>query len=92
MFGDLHIPIDQVTIAVIDVETTGLIAALGDRVCEIAVLRCQGGREVARFESLVNPERPISPGAARVNGLSDAMVRAALRFAEVLGTVEALVQ
>lgn len=92
MFGDLHIPIDQATIAVIDVETTGLTAAWGDRVCEIAVLRCQGGREVARFESLVNPERPISPSAARVNGLSDAMVRTAPRFAEVLGTVEALAQ
>lgn len=92
MFNDLDVPIEQAAVAIVDVETTGLVAALGDRVCEIAVLRCQSGHEVARFESLVNPERPISPGAARVNGLSDVVVARAPRFAEVIDAVEALAE
>jgi DNA polymerase III epsilon subunit family exonuclease len=90
MLRDLDMTIERAPVAIVDVETTGLMAAFGDRVCEIAVLRCERGQEVGRFESLVNPERRISPAAARVNGLSDALVGRAPRFAEVVGVVEAL--
>lgn len=64
-------PLNSVTFAVLDVETTGLNPFLGDRVCEIAVLRCQDGCERDRFHTLVNPRRPISPGAFAVNGIRD---------------------
>jgi DNA polymerase III subunit epsilon len=54
-----------------DFETTGLRAET-DRVVEIGAVRFEaGGRELARFESLVNPERPMSPGAQAVHGISD---------------------
>jgi len=71
------------TFAFLDVETTGLASWFGDRVCEIAIVRTKGDEIADTFQALVNPERPISPGASRVNGLTDDDVCAAPRFAEV---------
>src|SRR5207248_3758105 len=66
--------LDEVAFTFVDVETTGLDPATGDRVCEIALLRAQDGREIARFESLVHPQRPMHPGALSVHGITDAML------------------
>lgn len=71
------------TFAYLDVETTGLSPWFGDRICEIAVVRCEGNKVIETFNSLLNPERPISPGAAWVNGLKDSDLRAAPRFGDV---------
>ncbi len=86
----LHQPVDQVTFAVIDVETTGLDPALGHRLCEIAVVRGMGGQELATFSRRVNPERPVDPGARAVHGISDAELWAAPRFAEIAPAVRDL--
>ena len=57
-----------------DVETTGLNPAV-DRVVEFAAVRFDGsGRELGQFERLVNPGRPVSPGALAVHGLTDAFL------------------
>jgi DNA polymerase III epsilon subunit family exonuclease len=85
----MHILDDQ-TIVVVDVETTGLSAAYGDRVCEVGILRAQGDEILDTYQTLVNPQRPISPGASRVNGLRDEDVCQAPLFAEIAG--EALVR
>jgi DNA polymerase-3 subunit epsilon len=77
------------TLAFLDTETTGLSAWFGDRICEIAILRCQGEEIIDSFDTLVNPARPISPGAARVNGLTDAELAGASSFAEIAGQVTA---
>jgi DNA polymerase-3 subunit epsilon len=69
--------------AVVDVETTGLSPAFGDRVCEIAVVHAQGNKEKSTFATLINPGRPISPGAAAVNGITPAMVARAPAFQDV---------
>jgi DNA polymerase III epsilon subunit len=66
--------------AIVDVETTGLSPAFGDRVCEIAIVHSQGDQETSTFATLINPQRPISPGAAAVNGITDAMVAKAPLF------------
>ncbi len=76
-------PLDEVTFAVVDVETTGLNPHFGDRVCEIALLQCQGGIEMDRFHSLVNPQRPISPGAFAVNRIRDEDLVDAPVFADI---------
>jgi DNA polymerase-3 subunit epsilon len=80
------------TFAYLDVETTGLSPWFGDRICEIAVLRCEGDEVVDSFDSLLNPERLLSPGAARVNGLKDSDLKKALRFIDVAERVMALVR
>lgn len=55
----------------LDLETTGLSAAR-DRIVELAAVRFrETGETIDLFQSLVNPERPVSPGAYAVHGLSD---------------------
>lgn len=77
--------LDSQVLAVVDVETTGLSAAFGDRICEVGIVRAQGDTILDTFHSLVNPQRPLSPGAAQVNGLSDAELSLAPPFAEIAG-------
>ncbi|MGC9336334.1 MAG: exonuclease domain-containing protein, partial [Anaerolineae bacterium] len=54
--------------------------AYGDRVCEAACLLLRDGAEVGRFEALVDPGRPISPGAFRVNRITSEMLAGAPPF------------
>ena len=76
------------TLAFLDVETTGLSPWFGDRICEIAIARCQGDVILDTFDTLVNPERPISPGAARVNGLTGLDLVDAPLFAGIAAQVK----
>jgi DNA polymerase III subunit epsilon len=67
-----------------DLETTGLVAA-SDRVVEFGAVRFEAsGRELGRFERLVNPGRAMSPGAQAVHGISDRDVADAPPVREVL--------
>jgi DNA polymerase III epsilon subunit family exonuclease len=52
-------------------------------VVEVGAVRVVGGEIVDRFHTLVKPYRPITPGATKVHGYSDADVRGAPSFAEV---------
>ncbi|MEN8098185.1 MAG: exonuclease domain-containing protein [Chloroflexota bacterium] len=64
-------PINQVPLAVLDTETTGLHPGLGDRVIEIGILRLEGGKETGQVNSLVNPGRPIPERASSINHIYD---------------------
>lgn len=79
----LDLPLREAPLAFVDVETTGLSPEQGHRVVEIAVVRAQGPEAVASFARLVNPQRPISAGARRVNGITAAMVADQPTFAEI---------
>ena len=73
-------------LAVIDVETTGLSAA--DEVVELAIILLDGdGHEIDAWESLFRPTVPLTPGAARVNGLSDTQLVRAPRFGDLAGDI-----
>ena len=75
-------------LVVLDLETTGL--GKDDRVVEIAMLAIgPDGAHVDRFETLVDPERPVTSQAAKVNGLDRAMLAGAPTFARVSGDVAA---
>jgi len=77
---------------VVDVETTGLSARLGDRICEVAVVQGRGGKIVSQLQTLVNPGRSISPGASAVNGITNLMVRDAPPFRSVAPAVRDALQ
>lgn len=71
--------------AVFDVETTGLSAAQGDRVVELAVVVMdQRFRVIRLFDSLIRPQRRIPSMVTQVHGISDSHVEQAPTFAEVL--------
>ena len=78
-------PLRKTPFAVLDVETTGLSPAYGHRVCEVACLRVCDGAELDRLESLVDPQRPISPGAFYVNRITPEMLRGQPTFDAVAG-------
>jgi DNA polymerase III epsilon subunit family exonuclease len=65
-----------------DFETTDKdVATCG--VVEIGAARVVNGEIVDRFHTLVNPYQPISPGATKVHGYSDADVAPAPHFSAV---------
>lgn len=86
MFTDFPLK-DTVHQVFFDVETTGLNPQLGDRVCEVGIVVAQGEQILETYSSLVNPLRPISPGAAAVNGLTDELLRDQPTFAEIADEV-----
>lgn len=83
-------PLEALQFTFVDVETTGLDPTTGDRVCEIALLRVHGEHELARFESLIQPQRPMGAGALAVHGITDAMLAEAPLFATLLPEVARL--
>ena len=66
----------------LDLETTGGNATI-DRITEIAAVRVEEGREVARWSTLVNPGVRIPPFIQSLTGISDAMVATAPAFADI---------
>src|SRR5436190_5223403 len=67
-------PLRDTPFAFVDVETTGASADFGHRVIEIGVARVEGGRIVAEYQQLVDPQRRISAGVTALTGISQAMV------------------
>ncbi len=86
------LPLHEAPLAFLDVETTGLRPDLEDRVVEVAVVRAQGPTEVARFVSLVNPQRRLNPEAMRVNRITPNIVADAPIFSELLDELLPLVE
>ena len=76
-------------LAIVDLETTGA-HPVRDRITEIAIVRIEGGREVERWSSLVDPGVPIPPTIQRLIGITDAMVASAPAFEALADTVLAL--
>ena len=77
--------LDACRFAVVDVETTGRHPGRGGRIMEVAVVEVQGRTVQRRFETLVDPQAPISPFAERLTGITAAALRGAPRFAEIAG-------
>ncbi len=78
----------ELTIALIDVETTGKDASV-DRIVEVGVAIARGGEFVERRNWLVNPGRPIPKEASDVHKITDDAVASAPRFEEVAREVAA---
>lgn len=57
-----------------DLETTGTVAG-ADQIVEIGAVRFVNGEAEAVFATLIDPLRPIPPGASAVNGIFDDMVK-----------------
>ncbi len=76
---------------VVDVETTG---GRGERhrVTEIGAVKVQNGEIVDRFQTLLNPQRPIPTGIIRLTGITPAMVANAPLFADISAAFELFLQ
>jgi len=74
--------LDETDYVVVDVETTGAKTPPA-RITEIGAYRVCGGRIVAEFQTLVNPQMPIPSFVVMLTGITDAMVKSAPLFSEV---------
>ena len=69
---------------VLDTETTGLNARLGDRIIEIACVEMLNRRFTGnQYHCYVNPERDIEEGALKVHGLTREFLSDKPKFSEV---------
>src|SRR5919201_1332431 len=69
---------------VLDTETTGLNAKLGDRIIEIGCVEVLSRSLSERhFHACLNPERDVDLGATRVHGLTLEDLRAKPKFTDV---------
>ncbi len=71
------------TFIIFDVETTGLRTGY-DRLTEIGAVKYKDGGEVARFQTFVNPERPIPQKIIELTGIDNSMVARAPKEAEAV--------
>jgi DNA polymerase-3 subunit epsilon len=76
-------PLDGLSYVVVDVETTGSSPGHGDRIMEFCAVTVAGGRIVDVYETLINPQRPISPQVSRLTRISWDMVRSAPTIRDV---------
>jgi DNA polymerase III epsilon subunit family exonuclease len=74
--------VKNLTIVVFDVETTGF-SATRDRVVELGAVKIRNGEVVATTNWLINPGRTIPTRAAKVHGITDAMVKDKPGFAAI---------
>jgi len=79
------------TYVVVDVETTGG-RGNNHRVTEIGAVKVRDGAVVARFQTLLNPQRSIPPGITRLTGISPEMVMDAPYFVDIVDDFEAFMQ
>ena len=82
----------DIEFAVVDVETTGAGLHRGDRVMEVAVVYLRNGEVTTALEMLVNPQRPVSPFAARLTGIRWEMLHEAPTFGDVAERVHAALE
>ncbi len=69
----------------VDLETTGMTAS-DDRVTEVGIVRVECGH-ATEWSSLVNPDCSIPAAVQALTGISNAMVAAAPRFADIASEV-----
>lgn len=67
---------------VVDTETTGGMADV-NRVIDVAAFHVRDGIIMGKFQTLLNPGRPIPPWITQLTGINDDMVKDAPRFDQV---------
>lgn len=76
--------IAQTDFVVVDTETTGGSAALG-RVIDVAAFHVRDGIVLGKFQTLLNPGRPIPSWITMLTGIDDSMVKFSPTFPEIAG-------
>src|SRR5947207_12942651 len=74
----------EIPIAAVDTETTGASAAFGHKIIEIGIVRIENGREVGRYEQLIDPRRRVTDGVTAFTVVTQAMVEWQPRFSDLL--------
>ena len=76
-------PLADVSLVVVDIETTGWLPQEAE-ITEIGAVRVTGGQLTGEFSSLIRPSAPIPAEISELTGITDAMVSRAPLAASVL--------
>lgn len=68
----------------LDIETTGG-SHTRDRITEVALIKIEGGKVTATWETLINPSIAIPRNITGLTGITDAMVKDAPMFEDIAG-------
>jgi len=80
--GQRNMSFDEEFVA-FDLETTGLSSRI-DRIIEIGAVVMKNGKEIDRFQTFVDPERPLEQKIVDLTGITDKMLVGAPKIEEVL--------
>ena len=81
---DFKKSIDEFDLVFFDVETTGLNPSTGDAVCEIGAVKVRNNKIIERFQTLVNPNRPMPREAFLVHKISEEELKNAPFFSQIV--------
>ncbi|MBK8211095.1 MAG: PAS domain-containing protein [Rhodospirillales bacterium] len=89
-----NLPLDRLTVTVVDTETTGLDPDQGDEIIAIGAVRVVNGRILRQesFDSFVRPQRTISDSARAIHGITQEMLRAEPPIEDVLPRLQRFVE
>lgn len=79
----------NLNLAIVDVETTGGFAQ-SDRIIEIGIIRIEKGKMVEKYNTLIDPERYLTPFITNLTGITDKQLEKAPTFISVQDTVAEL--
>lgn len=77
--------------SIIDTETTGLKAS-SNKIIEIAIINMDGSEVVEKYETLINPLRPISSWISNITGLDNEVLSKAPPFHKVARKIVEMTQ
>ena len=80
--GKTDIPFDGEYVA-FDLETTGL-SSINDRITEVGAVILKNGKEVDRFQTLVDPERLLTAENTELTGITNEMLKGQPKIEQVL--------
>lgn len=66
--------LSEVTFVVLDLETSGASASTGSAITEIGAVKVCGGEVKGTFQTLINPQTPLSPFIVELTGITDQML------------------
>lgn len=72
--------LEEAVYVVFDIETTGL-SVTNNKIIELAGVKMQGGQEIDRFETFIDPHEPIPYNIQQLTNITDDMVRGAPELA-----------
>ena len=79
--GEKDISLDEEYVA-FDLETTGL-SSRNDTIIEIGAVLMRGDQEIDRFQTFVDPQRPLEQKIMELTGITNEMLRGAPKIEEV---------